>query len=165
MGLNVEKELAALRKMTVGQLRERYAEVYGEPTNARHKTWLIKRIIWRLQALEEGDLSERARRRAEELARDADLRTTAPAVLAVPSRKLNGSCAKKTQLAGDRRLPLPGTIITREYKDASYEIQVLTGGFEFEGQRYKSLSAVAKKITGSHLNGYQFFRLGKHGGS
>ncbi len=165
MGINVEKELASLKKMTVGQLREKYGEVYGEPTNARHKLWMIKRIIWRLQAQEEGDLSERARRRAEELARDADLRTTAPAVLAVPSKKLNGTVCKKSQLAGDRRLPLPGTIITREYKDASYEVQVLAVGFEFEGQRYKSLSAVAKKITGSHVNGYQFFKLGKHGGS
>ena len=60
MNLNVEKELAALRRMSVGQLRQRYAEVFGEPTRSRHKQWLIKRILWRMQALAEGDLSRRA---------------------------------------------------------------------------------------------------------
>ena len=54
MNLNVEKELAALRRMTVGELRSRYAEVFGEPTNARHKDWLVKRIIWRMQAIGRG---------------------------------------------------------------------------------------------------------------
>jgi hypothetical protein len=61
MSLNVEKELAALRKMTVPDLRARYAEAFGEPTNARHKGWLVKRIAWRVQTLAEGALSERAR--------------------------------------------------------------------------------------------------------
>ena len=74
MTLNVAKELAALRKMSVGDLRSRYAEVFGETTNTRHKDWLVKRVIWRMQALAEGDLSERARARAAELANDADLR-------------------------------------------------------------------------------------------
>jgi len=50
MTLNVDKELAALRRMSVGQLRQRYAEVFGEPTRRRHKQWLIKRILWRMQA-------------------------------------------------------------------------------------------------------------------
>jgi hypothetical protein len=74
MNLNVGKKLAALRRMTVGELRTRYAEVFGEATNGRHKDWLVKRIIWRLQSLADGDLSERARRRAVELANDAGRR-------------------------------------------------------------------------------------------
>ena len=55
MNLNVGKELAALNRLSVDALRARYAEVFGEPTNGRHKQWLIKRIIWRLQSLAEGD--------------------------------------------------------------------------------------------------------------
>lgn len=78
MALNIAKEIAALKNMTVGQLRARYEEVFGEATQAGNKDFLFKRIVWRLQSLAEGDLSERARRRAEFLARDADLRTTAP---------------------------------------------------------------------------------------
>ncbi len=61
MELIVGKEIAALKRMTVGELRERYAEVFGEETLARNKQWLVIRIIWRNQSLTEGSLSERAR--------------------------------------------------------------------------------------------------------
>ena len=74
MSLNVGKELSALRRMPVAQLRTKYAEVFGDETRTGNKDWLVKRIIWRLQALAEGDLSERARQRALELANDADVR-------------------------------------------------------------------------------------------
>lgn len=65
---------------------------------------------------------------------------------------------------GDRRLPVPGTVLTRVYKGETLTVTVLPTGFEFEGEVYKSLSAVAKKITGSHCNGYLFFRLTKQRG-
>jgi len=57
------------------------------------------------------------------------------------------------------RLPAPGTAMVRQYKGRTLQVLVLTDGFEFEGERYKSLSAVAKKITGAHVNGYRFFGL------
>jgi hypothetical protein len=156
MHLNVEKELAALRRMSVGELRLRYAEVFGEPTRSRHKQWLIKRILWRMQALAEGDLSERARRRAEELANDADLRLRPPrAPAAVPQTQAAQALANRSS-----RLPPPGSILTRPYKGETLQVKVLPQGFEYEGEVYKSLSAVAKAITGSHINGYLFFRLG-----
>lgn len=71
MQLNIEKEVAALRRMTAGQLREHYAKLFGEESRSSHKTYLIRKIAWRLQAKAEGDLSIRARRRAEQLANDA----------------------------------------------------------------------------------------------
>ena len=80
MRTDVETALKALKKMTIGQLRERYGEVFGEPTRSFNRQHLIKRIIWRLQAIREGGLSERARKRAMELANDADLRISAPKV-------------------------------------------------------------------------------------
>ena len=83
MKLNVEKELAAMRRMSIGDLRSRYAEVFGETTNTRHKDWLVKHIIWRMHTPAEGDLSERTRRWAEELANDADLRYRPPQATAV----------------------------------------------------------------------------------
>ena len=162
--MNVGKELAALRRMSVGDLRARYAEVYGELTNGRHKDWLVKRIVWRMQALAEGDLSERARRRAAELANDADLRRRPPketgAKPAPPVRRQKANSATKH----DPRIPLPGTTLTRVYKGENIEVTVLPAGFEYEGEVYKSLSAVAKKITGSHCSGYLFFRLKREGG-
>ncbi len=69
MTLHLASTLIELQQMTVDELRSKYAEVFGEPTGARHKNWLVKRIAWRLQALAEGGLSERAQRRAAELAR------------------------------------------------------------------------------------------------
>src|SRR6266478_3907461 len=80
MQVNVAKEVAALESMTVAELRDKYAQVFGEETRVGNKAWLNKRVIWRLQTLAEGDLSERARRRAAELAQDADLRLFAPRV-------------------------------------------------------------------------------------
>ena len=76
--LNIVNAAATLERLTISQLRQRFAEVFGEATAASNRTWLVKRIVWRLQALAEGDLSERARRRAAELARDADLRLNPP---------------------------------------------------------------------------------------
>lgn len=73
-----QKELAALEQMTVSQLQQQYADVFGESVRSRHKQYLIRRIAWRLQANAEGGLSERALRRAEELANVADVRVTPP---------------------------------------------------------------------------------------
>jgi hypothetical protein len=72
MQLNVTREVAALERMTIQQLRGRYAAVFGEATSGRNKAWLVRRNAWRMQASAEGGLSERARRRAAELADDAE---------------------------------------------------------------------------------------------
>ena len=64
MELNIVHEVAALERLTVGQLRQRFAELFGETTLASNRTWLVKRIAWRMLALADGDLSERARKRA-----------------------------------------------------------------------------------------------------
>jgi Protein of unknown function (DUF2924) len=61
MQINVGKEIAALERMGVADLRAKYATVFGEATAAGNRTWLVRRIAWRLQALTEGDLTERAR--------------------------------------------------------------------------------------------------------
>ncbi len=161
MNLNVGKEVAALQRMTVRDLRTRYAEVFGEETRAGNKPWLVKRIAWRLQSQVEGDLSERARQRAAELANDADVRLSPPKAKPTPPPPASRTKTATLVVAGDERLPLPGTLITREYKGQNLQVKVLPQGFELEGEVYKSLSAVAKAITGQHCNGYYFFRLGK----
>jgi hypothetical protein len=161
MSLNVGKELAALQRLSVQELRERYAEAFGESTNANNRAWLIKRIAWRLQALAEGGLSERARRRAAELANDADLRLSPPKVKVLPTEAMGRTTTGVLVNKPDDRLPMPGTIITREYKGQTLQVRVLAQGFEYAGELFKSLSAVAKAVTGSHCNGYAFFRLEK----
>jgi len=159
--MNVGKEIAVLKHMTVAELRARYAEVFGEETRSRHKVFLVKRIAWRLQSLAEGDLSERARRRAEQLANDADIRMTPPR--RTPGPEGQAVAVGTLRVSADKRLPMPGTVITREYKGRTVVVTILPDGFEYEGKVYRSLSAVARAITGTHWNGYHFFRLGKHG--
>jgi hypothetical protein len=160
MALNVDKEVAAMQRMTVAQLRDKFALVCGEQTNGRNKPWLIKRIAWRMQANVYGGLSEQALSRARELANFADLRLTAPR--AGTSTAISAGATPLSPTA-DKRLPMRGTILTREYKGRVLQVEVLDGGFSFEGERYKSLTAVAKKVTGAHWNGYLFFGIQKKG--
>jgi hypothetical protein len=152
--LDIGSEVAALRCLSTGQLRRRFADVFGEATTVNNKPWLIKRIAWRLQALAEGDLSERARRRALELANDADLRLNPPRQRPVPVPVEPAGAPAEP----DRRLPPPGTVLVRPYKGQHLQVQVLADGFAFNGAVYTSLSAVARAVTGSHCNGYLFFK-------
>jgi len=64
----LREQIEGLRHMTVGQLKDRYREVFGEDSRSNHKQFLFRRIAWRIQANVEGGLSERARRRALEIA-------------------------------------------------------------------------------------------------
>jgi hypothetical protein len=160
MALNVVKEVASMRRKTVRELREQYQEVFDEECRSNHKQWLIKRIAWRMQANEEGDLSERAKKRAAEIANHADLRMKAPRQIIFNSRQeTQRQVIGKISTSHDPRVPMPGTILTRDYKGDTIQVAVLPEAFEYEGETYQSLSAVAKAITGSHVNGFLFFRL------
>src|SRR5262249_6087734 len=154
MSQNIARELATLQRLSVPQLRARYAEVFGETTNANNRVWLMKKIAWRIQALAEGGLSERARQRAAELANEADLRANPPKTMPLPIP----TEMPAPRPHADDRLPPPGTVLTRPYKGAVLQVKIRADGFEYDGQVYPSLSAVAKAITGSHCNGFLFFR-------
>ena len=153
--------------MTAYQLREKYLEVFGEESRSNHKEFLFKRIAWRLQALAEGDISERARQRAKKLANDADLRVRAPAGnFGFRRNRSDGSTFRRSlPLNHDRRLPMPGAVLTRKYRDETIRVTVLDKGFEYEGEIYRSLSAVAKAVTGTQWNGFEFFGLRKKKGA
>ncbi len=172
--MDLAHDLATLPQLTVAQLRKRYAALFGEPTNARHKVWLCKRIAWRLQASAAGDLSERARQRAALLADDANLRlnppkpgTTASVTAATPAladaapsqTPPENPPARPAPGQPDPRLPPPGSVLTRLYKGQELQVTVLPCGFAYQGQAYPSLSALAKVISGSHCNGFHFFGL------
>jgi hypothetical protein len=88
MPADLATEIAALPRLRVSELRVKFASVFGEPTPSHNKVWLVKRLAWRLQALAEGGLSERARRRAAELVQEADLRLSASPDGPAPSEPL-----------------------------------------------------------------------------
>ena len=78
MTTEIDDEIAVLQRMTSGQLRERYAELFGEHSRSHNTIYLVRKIAWRLQSQSEGELSVRARRKAAELANECDLRLTPP---------------------------------------------------------------------------------------
>ncbi len=155
METEIERQVRSLGRLATGRLAERYAELFGETTRTRNRTYLIRKIAWKLQTRTEGDLSQRARQRAAELAVGSELRVMAPRAREAPPT----ASIEPPPSSADTRLPMPGTAVVRKYKGRTLQVLVLVDGFEFEGERYKSLSAVAKRITGSHINGFRFFGL------
>ena len=152
------QELAALRRMSVSTLQAKYFEVFGESTTGRNKAWLQKRIAWRMQANAFGGLSDRAIQRASELANESDLRVTAPRE---PSRLPPPPPVNRELPPKDERLPPVGDCLVRIYKGRECVVTIMPDGFDFEGEHYKTLSAVAKAITGQHWNGFRFFKIHK----
>jgi len=152
-------EIERLRSMRLQELRSRYREVFGEDTRTAHKPHLVRQIAWRLQVQAQGDLSERARRRALEIANDADLKTQVPAHW--EGKEPTTQSTRRARRAG--RIPAAGTLLSRVYRDRTVVVKILTDGFEHEGRRYGSLSAVARAATGTRWNGLLFFGLTQRG--
>lgn len=173
----LQLRVEALDAMTVSQLREEYERVFDEPTASRNKRYLVKRIAYRMQELVHGGLSELARKRIEELARNAPIRRkllllvppidvpTTPAEPALPREpaapKPVGAPASALPAPPPRprdpRLPPTGTVVRKRFHEVEYEIRVNETDFEFLGKRYQSLSGVARAITGTGWNGFLFF--------
>ena len=158
----VAAQVMALQAMTTGELREQYLALFGEETTSRNKPWIFRACAWRLQELAFGGLSERAKQRAKELARESDVRPRGKKADAVMHDATGGgkrTVAFEPTPVSDT--PLPGTVLTRTYKGQEVRVRVTDEGFEYQGQPYRSLSAIAKAVTGSHWNGRAFFGLTK----
>jgi hypothetical protein len=147
-----------LQDLKIPALKKRYRELFGEESKSSNKQFLFRRIAWRLQANAEGGLSERARRRATEIADDRDLRIRAPKEFVVRPDSVSGN-VDRTRLPKDRRLPGPGALLTRRVGDRQIVVKVLSNGFEYESRHYRSLSAIAREVTGTRWNGLLFFGL------
>lgn len=142
----LQRELAALDTMTVGELAQKYQEVLGRPTRTRNKDYLRRHIAWNIQAQREGRPAPRALDHLRALACQAPLRWRASAPAVEPPKKTR-----------DPRLPRPGTVLTRLRDGVEHHVTVLAEGFAYDGKRYPSLSSIAKVITGKDWNGFRFF--------
>ncbi len=154
METSVIRRIHRLRQMTVGELRIEWQKLYGTPTRSRNRDYLWKRLAWRAQELVYGGLSDHAKQRIEELAPAGLHRASTPNVAAPVADP-----AKPAGQHRDPRLPSPGTLLTRQYHGNEIRVLVLDDGFEWEGQNYRSLSAVARAVTGQRWNGLLFFGL------
>ena len=160
-------EIEQLRGATVRELRTKYFELFGQPSRSNHKQFLFRRVAWRLQALAYGELSAHARQQALVLAQDADLRIKAPSHLVGTAQQvLQPTLRSRRKGERDERLPQPGSTLRREFKGQIVVVQILEHGFQYQDRFYKSLSAIARQVTGTHWNGYVFFgRKTSEGGS
>jgi len=148
------------RRLTVTALKIRYQKVFGEAARSSHRQFLFRRIAWQLQAKAEGNLSERARCRAAEIVEDADLRTQTPkGFWSWPAEKTRAPRLNRARPQRDWRLPKPGTLLSRRYQGHEVLVKVLSEGFEYQARLYRSLSAIAREVTGTRWNGLLFFGL------
>jgi len=144
----ISEELAELRALNVAELVERYVAVFGRPPRCKQPTWMFRKIAWEAQARRYGGLSKRAQERLEELIAEID----------IPLDGVRGPL--KQPRRGETTL---GTAVTRVWKGREVRATSVEGGWEHEGVVHRSLSAVAKHVTGSHWNGKLFFGLSKRG--
>lgn len=157
---DMREEIESLPTLTVNELREKFGDVLGYATQSRNRQFLIRKITWGIQAREWGDISPQARKRAHDLADLRFLRTRLPRDLQPPVVEGGAKLSKKVKLSRDPRLPMPGCILTKDWDQERIEVRVLEEGFEYQDRHYKSLSAIAKEITGTNWNGFLFFGLG-----
>ncbi len=148
--MTITQQIRDLQDMTVAALAERYETVFGKPPRTKNKRFLQRRVAWRIQELEFGGLSDRAKHRLDELIAQIDL----------PLDNLSKPARRRAARNGTRT-PMVGTTLIRHWKDQEIRVEVLDDGFEWDGVVYRSLSAVAKAVTGSHWNGRLFFGLTK----
>jgi hypothetical protein len=141
MSNNLIKQIINLEKQSIKYLRSTYEKLYCEKPNTSSKSLLIQQIAYRLQELEYGFLSEKYAKKLDFLANEA---------------------AKGKQFEEvSYHKPVNGTRICKEYHDEKYEVESVEGGFVCGGLLYKSLSALASKITGHKTNGLKFFGVRK----
>ena len=163
---SVVTQIAALQRMSVGELRSKWRELYGgEETRSFNRVYLWRRLAWRVQELVYGGLSERARTRIVELNKDDDLRFLPPRGWNPLEKAAQAPTSRhRADPVRDSRLPSPGSVITRQYHGREIRIAVLEKGFEYQGRPYRSLSAIARDVTGQRWNGLLFFGLTRRNG-
>ena len=133
--------LAALKAMSVNELKTEWQALYDAPAPNNSRNFLEGRLAYRIQELTYGGPDKQTRRLLDLLADEVE-----------------GTLTRKAQIA-DPRNPVVGTKLIREWDGIAHTVTVLREGFDWDGRRYKSLSAVARAITGTRWNGYRFFGL------
>ena len=150
-----------LPRLNAAQLQATHRLMFGAEHPVANCQHLRRKIAWHLQAEKEGGLPESVRQHAIAIAREAELRVRIADNVSRRLREIPLDMAVTTTVVQprDARLPMPGSLIVKKYKDRTLVVKVLDSGFEFEGRRFTSLSAIAGEITGTRWNGFAFFGL------
>lgn len=137
--------LAALRTTTTPELKQQWRALFGTEPPPYNRRFLESRLSYRVQELAYGGLKPETVARLEALGEQFD-----------------GGKVAVRRMRGDDR-PIAGTRLIREHQGVEHTVTVLVDGYEFEGRPYKSLSAVARAITGTRWNGWSFFGIRHRG--
>jgi hypothetical protein len=131
-------EIASLSKLGVGELRERWKAMFGNaPSRDIGRSFLTRAIAYRLQEKAFGGLKPSTQRMLAEVAYGGANRSAA-----IPFRIVR-----------------PGAVLVREWRGISHQVSVLENGFSHQGKSYRSLSEIARQITGTRWSGPLFFGL------
>ncbi len=145
--MSVLKQIADLQDLSHEELVSLWRTLYGNEPPASNRRFIIKRLAYRVQEIAYGGLSEEARAKM-----DAVLKCHGYDEFGMPK-----AASSRAQTRKD--MPVIGSKLVREWNGRRYEVTTLRDGFEFEGRKYRSLSAIATTITGTHWNGRAFFGL------
>ena len=153
-------DLERLAIMRPSELQQLHRRVFGSAVASGNSEQARRRIAWQIQAEREGGLPESARQHALAIGRDSRLRLRSR--LGAKRQGPLASCSI-TEIVSDHdpRLPMPGSVIVKEYQGSTILVQVFDAHFEYDGRRFDSLSAIAREITGTKWNGFVFFGLSK----
>ncbi len=133
--------LTALKSTPTPELREQWRVLFDKEPPLFNRQYIESRLAYRIQELAYGGLKPETVRRLEKLGEELD----------------GGRKAKRRTRADSR--PISGTRLIREYQGVEHCVIVRDNDFEFQGRHYKSLSAIARAITGTQWNGLAFFGL------
>ena len=142
-------QLTELQALSFSELKARWRELYGTEPPSYNRSHIVKRLAYRIQELAYGGVSEAARDQLREHLKREDLDTE------------TDRGARMTRRQRKNGVPVAGTRIVRDWHDQRHEVTVVQGGFEYAGRRFRSLSAIARAITGTRWNGPAFFGLRK----
>lgn len=154
---SLAKDIGVLQELGLAELREKYREVYGDEARSKNLPYLRKKIAFRAQEQMEGGLSVAAQARVLELSSAEASTEPQSAGRRPPLTPVRRASAGPD--GRDPRLPMVGTMLSREFKGFAHDVQVLEREFIYRGRSYRSLSAIAKEITGTPWNGFLFFGL------
>jgi hypothetical protein len=137
----IPARLAALKSTPTKDLKDQWRELFDSEPPPFNRRYLESRLAYRIQELAYGGLKPETVRRLERL-----------------GEELDGGDRKKSRIRADSH-PIAGTRLIREWQGVEHVVTVTVDGFEWQGRPYKSLSAIARAITGTRWNGWVFFGL------
>jgi hypothetical protein len=143
----IPARLAALKTTPTLDLKKQWRDLFDSEPPPFNRRYLESRLAYRIQELAYGGLKPETIRRLERL-----------------GEELDGGDRTKRSTRADRDRPITGTRLLREWQGVEQVVTVTADGFEWQGRPYKSLSAIARAITGTRWNGWTFFGLKNHRG-